>query len=147
MDLYTRVSSYAKSARSPQKDREHRTLDVVLRRTNLLRLKSRALRRGVWFRALSRIDRVLVDLTVNVVYGVHGFKLAEALWSVMKKLEDALENRVLRAAKEVGFALARHVSLLAWNWGNRSAKDWAYDRSFARFLTIMHINDSGASGS
>ena len=147
MDLYTRVSSCDRSAKSTQKDRTHKALGVTLRRGNLLRLKSRALRRGVWFRALSRIDRVLVDLTVNVVDGVHGFKLAEALWSVMKKLEDALENRVLRAVKEVGFALARNLSLLAQDWGNRSAKDWAYDRSFARFLAIVHINDLGASGS
>jgi hypothetical protein len=144
MDLYTRVSS---CDRSTQKHRTHKALGVTLRRANLLRLKSKALRRGVWFKALSRIDRVLVDLTVNVVDGVHGFKLAKALWSVMKKLEDALENRVLRAVKEVGFDLARKLSLLAQSWGNRSAENWAYDRSFARFLAIIRINDSGASNS
>jgi len=144
MDLYTRVSS---CDRSTQKHRSHKALGVMLRRANLLRLKSRALRRGVWFRVLSRIDRVLVDLTVNVVDGVHGFRLAKALWSVVKKLEAALENRVLRAVNEVGYDLAGKLSLLAQKWGNRSAKDWAHDRSFARFLAIVRINDPGASGS
>ena len=119
----------------------------TLGRRDLVRLKMKAVRTGIWTRALNRMDRALVDLTVNVVDVVHGFRLAEALWSVVKKLEAALENRVLRAVEEVGYDLAGKLSLLAQKWGNRSAKDWAEDRSFARFLAIVRINDPGASGS
>jgi hypothetical protein len=143
MDLYIRVSS---CDRSTQKHRSHKALGVMLRRANLLRLKSRALRRGVWFRALSRIDRVLVDLTVNVVDGVHGFKLAKALWSVMKKLEDAFESRILHMTRTVGFPRARELSLLAQKWGNRLAGKWVLDESFARFLTVMYVNGLGELG-
>jgi hypothetical protein len=138
MYLYARESSCAESVSERA---------VMLKRADLVKLKSRALRRGVWFGALSRIDRVLVDLAVTVVDGVHGVRLAKALWSVMKKLEDALANRVLRVVKEVGFALACKLSLLAQSWGNKSAKTWVYDGSFARFLAIICINDSGASNS
>jgi hypothetical protein len=119
----------------------------TLGRRDLVRLKMKAVRTGIWTRALNRMDRALVDLTVSVVNVVHGFRLAEALWSVVKKLEAALENRVLRAVEEVGYDLAGKLSLLAQKWGNRSAKDWAEDRSFARFLAIVRINDPGASGS
>ena len=112
-------------------------------RKKLQKLKIEAVRRGVWFRALSRIDRVIVDLTLKVVDRVSSFTLAKNLLSVMRKLEEALENRVLKALKTVGFPLARRLSLLAQKWGNKFAKKWMRDVSFARFLAVMHINNSG----
>jgi len=115
---------------------------LMLRRERLLKLKLKAIRCRVWFRALSRIDRVLVDLTIRVVDVVHSSRLAEALFSVVKKLEDGLAGRVSRAIKEVGFPLARKLSLLAQKWGNDLARNWMSDMSFAKFLAIMHINNS-----
>ena len=114
----------------------------MLKRERLLKLKLKAIRRRVWFRALSRIDRVLVDLTIRVVDVVHSSRLSEALFSVVKKLEDSLEGRVSRAIKEVGFSLARKLSLLAQKWGNDLARNWMSDMSFVKFLAIMHINNS-----
>jgi hypothetical protein len=116
----------------------------VLEKGELVKLKLRAVRGGLWFRALRRIDRVLVDLTIKVADAVRSFALAEALFSVMERLGDALENRVLQAVKEVGFPLALKLSLLAQEWGNDSASSWASDVSFARFLAVMHINGSEA---
>jgi hypothetical protein len=115
---------------------------LMLRRERLLKLKLKAIRRRVWFRALSRIDRVLVDLTIRVVDVVRSSRLSEALFSVVKKLEDGLEGRVSRAMKEVGFSLARKLSLLAQKWGNVLARNWMFDMSFVKFLAIMHINNS-----
>jgi hypothetical protein len=115
---------------------------LMLRRERLFKLKLKAIRRRVWFRALSRIDRVLVDLTIRVVDVVHSSRLSEALFSVVKKLEDGLAGRVSRAIKEVGFSLARKLSLLAQKWGNDLARNWMSDMSFAKFLAIMHINNS-----
>lgn len=115
----------------------------MLRKQKLRRLKLQAIRRGVWFRGLSRVDRALVSLTIKVVDGVRSFTLAKALLSVVRKLEDALENRVLHALKEVGFPLAYKLSLFAQKWGNNLAKNWMRDIFFAKFLAIMHINNSG----
>jgi hypothetical protein len=115
----------------------------MLTKQKLRKLKLQAVRRGVWFRGLSRVDRALVDLTMKVVDGVRSFTLAKALLSVIKKLEDAFESRVLRILKEVGFPLARKLSLFAQKWGNNLAQDWMRDVSFAKFLAIMHINSPG----
>ena len=115
----------------------------TLGKQKLRKLKLQAVRRGVWFRGLSRVDRALVDLTIKVVDGVRSFTLAKALLSVIKKLEDAFESRVLRILKEVGFPLARKLSLFAQKWGNNLAQDWMRDVSFAKFLAIMHINNPG----
>lgn len=115
----------------------------TLTKQKLRKLKLQAVRRGVWFRGLSRVDRALVNLTIKVVDGVRSFTLAKALLSVIKKLEDAFESRVLRILKEVGFPLARKLSLFAQKWGNNLAQNWMRDVSFAKFLAIMHINSPG----
>ena len=114
-----------------------------LTKGRLLKLNLKAVRCNVWFRALSRIDRALIDSVIKVVNGVRSFKLAKILLSVVEKLEDALENRFLNALKEIGFPLARKLSLSAQKWGNKSARNWAFDLSFARFLAIMYINNPG----
>ena len=115
---------------------------IMFEKKDLIQLKLRAMRRGVWFRALSRIDRVLLELTVSVVPRVRSFKLAKMLSTIVERLEDALEGRVLHVFRRFGFQLARRISLLAQKWGNRSAQVWAYDMSFARFLAIMRLNNA-----
>lgn len=115
----------------------------TLTKQKLRKLKLQAVRRGVWFRGLSRVDRALVNLTIKVVDGVRSFTLAKALLSIIKKLEDAFESRVSHMLKEVGFPLARKLSLFAQKWGNNRAQNWMHDVSFAKFLAIMHINNPG----
>jgi len=112
-----------------------------LSKAQLVRLRLRAVRAGVWFRVLPRIDRVLVDLTIRVTSSVRSVTLAKNLLAVTRKLEGLLENRLLRAFRQVGVRLAQKLSLVAQKWGNTSAKSWASDVSFIKFLAVMHINE------
>ena len=111
-----------------------------LDRSQLVKFRSRAMRAGVWYRSLPRIDRVLVDLTISVAKGVRSVSLARGLWSVLRKLEGVLESRVSRAVREVGFPVARKLSAVARGWGNGGAWAWASDLSFARYLAVMRLN-------
>jgi hypothetical protein len=113
---------------------------LALTRKDLMSLKSRALRRRSWFRVLERVERALIDLTIKVVNRVRSPVLYKALVLIVKKLEDASERRVSRATREVGFPCIHRLSLLAQKWGNKSAQNWMFDLSFARFIAIMHIN-------
>lgn len=113
----------------------------ALTRRDLIRLKSRALRCGAWFRVLGRVERALVDVAIRIVRRVRSAVLYKALISVVKKLENILDDRVSCAVRTVGFPCAQRLSLLAQKWGNKSAKEWMSDLSFARFLAIMHINN------
>jgi hypothetical protein len=115
---------------------------LFLRRTELLSLKLKAKRKGVWFKALSRLDRVLVELTIKVADKVQSSRLTEALLKVMKKMETALQNKISQAICHFGFSLVRKIGLLAKKWGNPLAESWMSDLSFARFLAVMHINSN-----
>ena len=112
-----------------------------LNKTQLVKLRLKAIRAGVWFRALPRIDRVLIDLTIKVASSIRSATLARNILAVTKKLEGLLENRLLRAFRGVALQLAQKLSIAAQKWGNASAKRWASDVSFVTFLAVMHINE------
>ena len=111
-----------------------------LERTQLIKLKCKAMRAGVWFRALPRIDRVLVDLTIKVTDNIRSASLAKCIFAVVGKLEGLLESRVLKSLRLIGRPLAEKISLSAQKLGYSSAKSWANDSSFAFFLAILHTN-------
>jgi hypothetical protein len=111
-----------------------------LNRTQLIKLKFKAMRAGVWFKALPMIDRVLVDLTIKVTENIRSISLAKSILTVVGKLEGLLESSVLKSLRSVGRQLAEKLSLIAQKWGNVSAKNWATDSSFAFFLAVMHTN-------
>jgi hypothetical protein len=110
-------------------------------RIQLIKLKLKAIRAGVWFKALRRIDRVLIDLTIKVVGNVRSITLAKSILALARKLEGIMESRLSRALREVGFPLAQKLSLVAQKWGSTSAKSWPSDSSFVNFLGVMHINE------
>jgi hypothetical protein len=109
-------------------------------RARLVKIKLRAIRAGIWYRALRRIDRVIVDLTINVAHSVRSVSLASCILSVTRKLEGLLESRVDRAVREVGFPLARKLSAVAQGLGNVGAWAWASDGCFARYLAVVRLN-------
>jgi hypothetical protein len=114
-----------------------------LNKAQLLKLKLKAMRAGVWFRALPRIDRALVDLTIKVANNIQSVTLAKNILAVARKLEGFLESSLSRAFREVGLPLAKKLSQLAQKWGNPSAKEWQSDSSFASFLAVLSINEAG----
>ena len=112
-----------------------------LTKTQLMKLRLKAMRAGVWFRALPRIDRVLVDLTIRVASSIRSVTLAKNILAVARKLEGLLESRISRAFRGVALKLAQKLSLIAKKWGNTSARNWASNVSFVTFLAVMHINE------
>jgi len=111
-----------------------------LMRSEIIRIKARALRKGVWFRVLTRVERACIDLAIMVVERVRSRLLQRLLSSVLNKLEDAMESQVRRLMREIGDNLAKKVSQIAQDWGNRSAVCWAKDAGFTQYLTITYMN-------
>ena len=116
------------------------TINVFLDRNRVAALKTKALRRGVWFKALDRIDRVLVNLTIKVNKRIRSYTLAGSLLAIATKLQRAFEDKISRATREIGYPLVCNLSLLATKWGHKSAFNWLSDMSFARYLAVMRIN-------
>lgn len=107
----------------------------------LLRLKRRALRRGIWFRALSPLQRGIADLTARCVDEVRSGRLAEALVKIICRLTSFLKSRFLRRVEELGQLLAQRNSSVALRMGHMGAVGWRHDPSYIRFLGVRAVND------
>jgi len=113
---------------------------VPLEKYRLTKIKTKAMRRGIWFKVLTRAERAQMDLTMRIVRRIRSSILAKVVTSIVKKLLDAMESKVARLMREVGHALVRKLSRIAQNWGNKSAHQWATDPGFIQYLTINYIN-------
>jgi hypothetical protein len=82
-----------------------------------------------------------VDLTIKVASSVRSFILARNILAVVRKLEEIMESKFVRAVREVGVPLARKLSSIAQEWGNRAAKDWGSDRRFAAYWAAVSLNE------
>jgi len=111
-----------------------------------MKFKTKAMRAGVWFRSLPRIDRALIDLTIKVAIIVRSVALAKCVFAIIRKLDGILESGFRRVIREVGLALAQRLSEIAQKWGHPSAKKWASDLPFMAFLAVMHTNDNKTFG-
>jgi hypothetical protein len=104
-------------------------------------IKKGALKRGIWFRALNRLERGVIDLTVRYVDCIRSTQLAKVVTAILEKLKLATESVVDRLVRTVGFSLAQKISVVAVGLGNRSAIRWAVDAEFARYLAVAHLNN------
>lgn len=106
----------------------------------LVEMRRKALRRGVWYRALDRVERVILSLSARVVDRVKSVVLGFELVKILSKLRDALKSRFVRRMEEFGFRRAREVARQAVEWGYGAAMGWASDLGFVRYLTLMDVN-------
>jgi len=109
-------------------------------RSEIIRIKARALRRGAWFRVLTRVERACIDLVIKIVERVRSRLLQKVLSSILSKLEEAMESQVQRLMRKVGNNIAKEMSQIAQTWGNKSAVRWAEDSGFVQYLTITYMN-------
>ena len=106
----------------------------------LAKIRLVAVRRGVWFRVLNRVERGVIDLTLRVTRRIRSRILARVVYSIVKKLLEALESKVIQQMRQIGVPLAEKISLIAQKWGNKIACGWAGDVGFIQYLTIMNMN-------
>jgi len=116
------------------------SIQTTLSRRNLVKLRRKAFRRGVWFTTLNRVERACIDLTIKVVNRVRSLLLGKVLTVVVKKLSEAMESKITRLMREVGYQLASKISLIAQTWGYTSATQLALDLKFIRYLIVIKIN-------
>lgn len=107
----------------------------------LIRARAMAIRRGIWYRALNATERALFSLTIRIVREIKSNVLSRSLAAIIEKLQVRTKEGLVAIFYTLGQPLAERVSRIAYRWGNASAAHWSADACFARFLTIMHINN------
>jgi len=117
-------------------------ISAPLAKNELAKIKAKAMRRGIWFRVLTKAERGQMELTMKIVKRIRSLFLAKVVTSIVKKLLDAMESKVVRLMREIGQALARKLSRIAQKLGNKLAHQWVTDPGFVQYLTINYMNTS-----
>lgn len=112
----------------------------MLTSQGLMKVKSKAVRKGIWYEALSRTERAIVDLTIKCVEHVRSPILTKTITGILGKIVKTLERGFLDKAQEIGNSLAQRLSELAGRWGNKNALIWQEDNDFVKFLGVMSLN-------
>lgn len=105
-------------------------------------VRMKAFRRGIWFRALSRLERTLLSLTIRCVKRIRSPLLALMIGRIVCKILKALKSKFLRKVEEVGYEIAERICHFAIKWGYAQASGWKHDVGFIRFLGINAINST-----
>ena len=112
----------------------------MLKKRFLADVKRKALRRGVWFSALDRVERGILTLTSRLVDKVRSTELCVELVKILAKIRYALKSRFVRRMEEHGLGQARRLAAQAVEWGYTSARAWASNFDFVRYLTLIDVN-------
>lgn len=98
-------------------------------------------RRGAWF-SLDRMERSILHLAARLDLKFTSLELFRALASILKKLEQ--HGETLYAWLQNGIKLAWAFSEFAVSSGNKSARSWRNERSYALYLGQILSNTGGS---
>lgn len=112
----------------------------MLTKQSLMNVKSKAVKKGIWYETLSRAERAIVDLTIKCVEKVRSPALAKAIAKIIGKITQTLQQGFLQKAREIGSDIAKQVTLIAQKWGNTKSSNWADDTNFIIFLGVTALN-------
>ncbi len=112
------------------------TLNSLKNRVSLTGLRQKALRNGIWFRALSSVERGLANLSIRYVKEPRNNRLIGALEEIVNKLTSAINMGFLYFLGLRGRQIAEERVEVATKWGNQQARAWKSDQSFWQFLGL-----------
>ncbi|MFX0206999.1 MAG: hypothetical protein ACFFDT_13510, partial [Candidatus Hodarchaeota archaeon] len=113
---------------------------IMLTGRFLSEARRKALRGGVWFKALDRVERGILSLAARVVDRVESAVLGVELVKILGKLRDALKGGFVRRMEEYGVYQAEKLAAQAIVWGYENAGSWASNFDFIRYLTLIDVN-------
>ena len=118
----------------------------MLTRGFLLKIRRRAIRKRVYYRALDRLERGILDLSSRLLDSAQSVVLLQQLFEIVMKLEEALKGRFQRHVESFGVRRVAQIIMQAVKFGYRDAVRWLRDPGFMEYLTVMDLNSPfGAS--
>jgi hypothetical protein len=103
-------------------------------------VRRRALRKGIWFRALDTLERGILLLSAQVVNSVRSSLLTFQLVKILAKLKNASKSGFLNHLERFGLERVRAVQVQAEAFGSERVKGLVGDFGFVRYLMFLDYN-------
>ena len=107
----------------------------------LSKLRTKALRKRIWFDALTDQERVLTGLIVKHIKIVKNAVLATVIARIIGKLVYAIRNAFLHKIEQLGRPIAMTMAMGAYSCGNKEALSWMKDLNYIRYLGLTAYYD------
>lgn len=112
----------------------------MLTRGFLLKIRRRAIRKRVYYSALDRLERGILDLSARLLDSAQSVVLLQQLFEIVMKLEEALKGRFQRYVESFGVRRVAQIIMQAVKFGYREAVGWLRDPGFMEYLAVMDLN-------
>jgi hypothetical protein len=112
----------------------------LLERGFLAGVRRRAMRRGIWFRALSDLDRGILNLSAVLLDDVRSVTLRVQIVSILAKLRDAFKSPFRRYVEKHGQERLRQVLEAATKLGCSAARSLQSDEGFMEYLMFLDFH-------
>ena len=100
-------------------------------------LRTKTLRKKLWFCTLTYEERVLAGLIIKHIKIVKNTILATVIARILGKLVHAIMHSFLNNIENLGRAVARTMVQGAYSCGNKDALTWVKDLDYIRYLGFM----------
>ena len=107
---------------------------------DLIKIRTRALRTKIWFKALSKVERGILDLTIKCTEKIRSNVLMTTISTIVSKILQSLEENFIAKAERVGQEIAETLCAIADKWGNATCSAWRHNVGFARHLGVNALN-------
>jgi hypothetical protein len=102
-------------------------------------VRRKALRKGIWYKALSRAERGIISLTSRLVDKIQSLDLAKSVVKILAKLRDAAKHPFTRHMENHGVSQAHRNIEHAINFGSKEAYNWMTSQ-YIRYLAFIDYN-------
>jgi hypothetical protein len=100
-------------------------------------VRLRAMRKGVWYHSLDRLERGILTLASRVVDEIHDTVLGVELVKIIAKIRDASVSGFVRHVETFGVLKAKEIVAQVRAF---EGLEWSADSGFARYLAFLDFN-------
>ena len=107
----------------------------------LSKIRKKALRKGVWYKALDSLERGILSLSSRVINRVESSLLGIELVKILSKLRFFFKSDFTKCIENYGYKRVKELVMISINWLPNYANRWINDLNYAKYITLIHINN------
>ena len=100
-------------------------------------VRRNALRKGLWFRALDRMERGILELTYSRFDEVRSLGLARVIVNILVKLKEASKSPFIKHVEAFGIKKVQYLVEQALKLRCKEAINWRNDRGFIQYIALI----------
>jgi hypothetical protein len=100
-------------------------------------LRIKALKKGIWYKTTSRLERGIINLSIKILDKVKSSALGIEIVNIVANLKKMLKSPFLKHMETYGIKQASKIAEYASILGYNGAKSLFHDNDYVRYITLL----------